>query len=215
LNLERTITLCNKQWKWRVDNGYEEVPCLNETIDFMRTGCFLSIPGTRTIDGYGIIYWRFKNFIPNKEPFTIESIVKWALWFYTEASFYESMDYYRKGIVIVEDLSDLSKKCIDFKFLKNLANVFQEKFPMNVKKVLLINAPPFFKKLYHFVKFFLKKKISDKFQVLEDEEIFNLIERDQLHQDFGGDLPYSPEEWLDVIKGSIEFQNSISKQNNN
>jgi len=51
--------------------------------------------------------------------------------------------------------------------------------------------------------------------VLEDEEIFNLIERDQLHQDFGGDLPYSPEEWLDVIKGSIEFQNSISKQNNN
>jgi len=162
------------------------------------------------LDGLGIIYWRFKGFVPNKNPFTVDAIIKWALWFYTEACFYESMDYYRNGVVIVEDLSDFSMKCFDYRFIKNLAEVFQEKFPMNVKRVLLINAPPIFKKLFYFAKFFLKKKISDRFLVLSsNDDICNSIDKDQLHYNFGGNLHFTPEDWIDVIKHNIDYQKTI------
>jgi len=62
----------------------------------------------------------------------------------------------------------------------------------------------------------LKRKIADRFIVLQSlDEIHNYIEKDQLLNEFGGNIHYTPDDWIEVIKGNIEYQKLLKHHNHN
>jgi len=134
LELVRTHTLLQNNWKWRKDNNLVELPKLADINIEGLLHSWLIIPGARTKDGYGLTCFEIGTMEIGKEPWSHANLTKWFVWYYTIGIFVEGMDYLRNGVVIVEDLDGFGWKHVDLEFNKKMSSMWTDTFPMRVKK---------------------------------------------------------------------------------
>jgi hypothetical protein len=197
MDIDRAIELLEHNWKWRIANGHEVVPSVDE-IDWEFVQANLCVPGARTKDGLGIVFAFFAKQDPSA--LDIEKVLKWCCWFYTEGMFHNGMDVARNGIFMVSDMEGLGWKHFDMKFQKRMMEIYQDNFPTRMKKSIQVNPPSFIKVIWTLARPFIKKKMMDRFFVGSVAEIQDYIAKDQLWSPYGGDIEFKHEDWVEQIK---------------
>jgi len=186
LDLIRSHTLLQTNWKWRKENGLTELPRYSDfNLDAMLQS-WIIIPGARAKDGTGLVFIEIANIEIGKEPFTIPTMMKWISWYYYIGIFMEGMDYFRNGITMVEDLEGMGWKHFDIDFQRKMSSIWTDTFPMRVKKVLVLNPPVIFEALMKIVKTFMKAKIIDRFAIVSQKEVSKSVSKDVAPVKFGG-----------------------------
>jgi len=75
---------------------------------------------------------------------------------------YAKDKFNKDTITILADLSGFLIKHVDYGFFKSAIPYFNERFPDNMEKVILVNIPVFFKACYNIVSIFIHPETKDK-----------------------------------------------------
>lgn len=75
---------------------------------------------------------------------------------------YAKEHFNKDTVTILADLSGFLIKHVDYGFFKHAIPYFNERFPDNMEKVILVNIPVFFKACYNVVSIFIHPDTKDK-----------------------------------------------------
>jgi len=75
---------------------------------------------------------------------------------------YAKEHFNKDTVTILADLSGFLIKHVDYGFFKHAIPYFNEKFPDNMEKVILVNIPVFFKACYNVVSIFIHPDTKEK-----------------------------------------------------
>jgi len=204
LDIARTIELLEHNWKWRVVNGFETLPS-SEDLDWEFSKTNMMIPGCRTKEGHGIIYWQIKESDPGS--LDMNKILRWCAWFYLSPGTMVGMDVARNGAFLIQDLDGLGWRHVDVKFQKKILELYQDNFPARLHKSMQLNSPMILKMIWGLFRPLLKKKLVDRFFLGTKEDLLSYIDKDQLWENYGGTRKYSHEEWVkDVLQYEKDFK---------
>jgi len=203
LDLKRTEEMLQKNKAWREENGYADLPSFDSLPRKMiETGKFaLKIPGCRGKNGEGIIYVRMGNMVPSDHENFTENCVRMTVWNGMHGGLYDSMDYFRNGIMMVADLEGMGWNNVDMSVQKRISSALLDNFPMRTCKILIINPPWILNPFLSGMSLFIKKKVMDRIYVLEKpEDLLTHIDKAYLLKDYGGDVEYSVTDWFDFLQ---------------
>jgi hypothetical protein len=203
MDCERASTLLKNNWEWRCENNLSTLPSINE-VDFSMLGAQHIIPGARSKGGNLVMYSIVANFDPSK--LVVDQMLRWAAWYYIRGQFYEGMDAARNGIIMVQDLEGIGWKHFDLKFQKRFSAIFQEKFPMRMKKAMQLNAPAIMKIIVALARPFISKKLMDRMGVATKEEMIDFIGKENLWDKFDGQLVSEKTDWISAIAEYNDFR---------
>lgn len=217
LDVSRVQAMLQKNLTWRKENGFMEIPAwsaLNKEL--FLSGFAMKIPGARTRRGEGIVYITMRHLIPkNHAPF-IEHAIKWVVWHGMRASLWENCDYFRNGVVVVADLSDMGWDNLDLENATKMGSSFIDNFPMRLSKIILVRPPWLISTVLEAFRLFMKKKLMDRIvNIEENEKLFEYIDAANLHVSLGGALEYNIPQWFDFIEAQYkedEAANNASSQ---
>jgi len=198
MDIARTMELIEHNWQWRVANGFEEIPPMDD-LDWEFSKTNMMIPGTRTKDGHGIVYWQIKESDPGA--LDVSKIMRWAAWFYLSPGTMVGMDVARNGAFLIQDLDGLGWRHIDIKFQKKIMELYQDNFPARLHQSIQLNSPYILKMMIGLLRPFVKKKMLDKFFIGSQGDILSFVDKDQLWENYGGNLKYDHPQWVDEVKG--------------
>ena len=118
-------------------------------------------------------------------------------------------------IVYIKDMNIkgllLKPKTIDT--LKNVSKVFQPNYPELTYKCIVINSGLLFSGLWKLISVFLKKQTVDKFTILNDDympELLKYTTIDKIPKKFGGTCPYDIDSYPNIF--GKEMQDSIDQK---
>lgn len=189
LNPDRALQLLQNNLKWRKEKGLMNIPKLSE-IPIEGLAPFFSCPGSRSKAGNNISYMLMSKMIPGQEPFTIPTMCKIMAWYNFVGILYDGMDGHRHGVYLVGDMSSIGWKNFDVDYNKAFSNLWQDVFPGRPKKILVVNPPLIFSAIFKVMSTFMKKKIADRFQVVDVKDVPKYIEKNNLISSFGGSLDW-------------------------
>lgn len=197
LDLVRTHLLLQNNWKWRKENGFVNIPKLSE-IPRELFNLWTSCVGTRSKFGNGLVFFRVRDFEPGKGPYTFENMIKFITWHSFVGIFTEGLDYFRNGVEMIQDLDGYGWKHFDVEFQKKMSTVWQDTFPMRVKKIIVLNPPTIFNAIVKIAKSFNKTKMMDRLEVLSSKkDLLKLVDKDNLLEHFGGNISEDPITFLE------------------
>mmetsp|Transcript_14408 Transcript_14408/g.15974 ORF Transcript_14408/g.15974 Transcript_14408/m.15974 type:complete len:304 (-) Transcript_14408:528-1439(-) len=199
-DLERTVKMAKGFYEWvqndeRVSRAYKPNTISKEVT---LCGAFLSVPGARTIEGYALLY----NRVTFLNPATVdrEDALDFATAVHLLSFTSEGMDYHRNGICVVVDMKGMTWAHFDVEMRKKLMELLENKFPCRTKRLLVLNPPVFLTALMAIARLFVKSKILSRMRILSSEaDLLKYIDKSQLHEYYGGDVSYTPQQWLDHI----------------
>jgi len=203
LDLQRTEEMLVKNKAWREENGYTELPGI-ETLPrkMVVEGKFaLKIPGCRGKNGEGIIYVKMGNMVPSAHENFTENCVRMTVWNGMHGSLWESMDYFRNGIMMVADLSGMGWDNVDVSVQRRISSALLDNFPMRTCKILIINPPWILNAFLSGMSLFIKKKVMERIYVLEKpEDLLVHIDKESLLKEYGGDVDYDITDWFKFLE---------------
>lgn len=200
LDINRTLELLKSHMKWRKDHNMQTLPSFESLHkDLILSGFGLKIPGARDKNGCGLLFCKLGNMIPENFKDCDDEVVKWVIWNNTEGNLWEDMDFHRNGLTFVFDLADIGWKNVDLGLQRKINATLMDNFPMRVTKVLVVNAPSIFKSLLAAARLFVKKKVTDRIQLIEMEQIKDHVDEDVLPVIFGGSNPYKMQDFLKFV----------------
>jgi len=201
LDEARTLKLLQENLQWRKVNGFMNIPSIREIEGIISSLSLMNcmIPGARDKNGGGVMYTIVrKEFIFGKEPFTVEFLKKWIVWFYFVGIFFDGMDSLRHGITIIEDITEFGWNHFDLDVQKqmNLTSIF----PIRVKRFIMINPPVIFNAIIKIAKTFVSAKLLDRMETTNKvKDCTKYVSTDQLWTQFAGEIDYSPKDWTEKL----------------
>jgi len=136
----------------------------------------------------------------------VQDVLDYIIWNNMKGAFFEDMDFHRNGICFICDMQSVGWRNIDMKLQKSVNNALMENFPTKIAHVMVLNTPVIFKTLLAGLRLFVKRKIMDRIQVVEPNELINFIDKEQLSADFGGDQHFTIETYIDWVDHVIAEQ---------
>eukprot|EP01130_Rhizamoeba_saxonica_P003382 TRINITY_DN1430_c0_g1_i1.p2 TRINITY_DN1430_c0_g1~~TRINITY_DN1430_c0_g1_i1.p2 ORF type:complete len:243 (+),score=68.19 TRINITY_DN1430_c0_g1_i1:377-1105(+) len=197
MDLKRVEEMLKSCWKWRVENDYETFPFWSDIPHQMfESGAFFAIPGNRTLDGQAIFYIKPSLWFPKQ--IDLQMLTDWIAYSNGVGNYFDNMDCHRNGLVMIEDLSGMTMQNVDMKMQKKFNKSLMDNFPFRIKAIYMLHPPAILRGIMAVGKFFMKKKIRDRLHVIEPETLYEIIDPDELHVDFGGNYEISPEECMQL-----------------
>jgi len=204
LDIKRTEEMLNHNKKWREENGYMEIPKFDSLCGKNRVeeGKFaLKCPGARGKNGEGIIYVKMGNMFPGQWPDFIDLCVEFTVWNGMHGGLWETMDYFRNGIMMVADLSNMSWDNVDMTLQQRMSSALLDNFPMRTCKIMILNPPWILNAFLGGLRLVIKKKVMDRVYVVDKpEDLLDHIDKDSLLQEYGGELEYTVGDWYNFIE---------------
>jgi len=220
LDIKRTEEMLLKNKAWRTENGYLDLPAwesLNKKM--LAEGKFaLKIPGCRGKNGEGIIYVKMGNMVSSQHENFVESCVQWTVWNGMHGGLYDSMDYFRNGIMMVADLENMGWDNVDMSVQQRIGSALLDNFPMRTCKILIINPPWILNAFLGGMSLFIKKKVMERIYVLESkDDLLTHIEKEYLLKEYGGDVDYDVTDWFRFLeqedsKGGVDAISDVKKE---
>jgi len=191
-DLKRTEDFLKNSLAWRREKGFMKIPLFSELDQNMFNVSF-QFPGSRDKVGRSIRYLRPRMI--SEYGLTIESITKWAVWVHYVGLFSDGIDSLRNGICNVVDLDGYGWKNFDIERQRQISQLWTERFPLLVRKILVVNPPTIFAAIYKILHTFTKVKILSRLEVTAVKDIGNVIDADNLATELGGNAPYNYDVW--------------------
>jgi len=202
-DLKRTEEYLHSCIDFRKERGYLKLPRFTE-IDkrlFHLSGYYSN---SRDNEGRSIRFVRIYKTSPNANGQTIENLVKFYLWMAYVGIFHEGIDGLRNGCCVVADAEGYSWKQFDIDFQKQTSQLFMEKFPLLLRKLILINPPSIFSALLKIISTFNKNKILKRIEPVSRKEVCKFIPADQLPVEFGGTAQYNTDDYIKILQEFAE-----------
>jgi hypothetical protein len=206
LDIERTIKMLKSNLKWRMSNNFEKIPRWSE-IDKtpLRANFAITIPGARSKEGHAILYCKLGRLVPSELGKNyLRTIVEFIIWNNSIGTYLDGLDYHRNGLIFIADLQGVGWKNVDISLQRKVNTALMDNFPLRISKVLIINPPGIMTAVMSCAKIFVKKKIMDRIQIVQKEQILDHIDADQLWTEFGGDVEYTVDNLIDTITQRLE-----------
>jgi len=199
LDVDRTLELYKKHLEWREKNDVDN-PDLDKIRALIMTGYSIWTTDLSDNEGRGLSY-----LFPHKfdyEAFDAKTNSQLTAW--TLDLLCERIDNTRKGVVIIEDLGNMS-----FSVFKSMSKVdtktimadMQNCLPIRLQKIYILNPPWYLKLMVALVKPFMKKKLRQRVQVISGEELISLVPSEHLLVEAGGTLDL---DWKAYLNEKLE-----------
>jgi len=199
-DIKRTDEFLKNNLNWRRENGFMNIPKFSELdprfIDFS-----LYLPGARDKLGRSLRYVRAAKRTPFQNGQTLDNITKWATWFHYVGIYHEGIDALRNGVCFVIQMEGFGWKNFDLDFHRQSTSTWIGRFPVLVRKIIVVNPPAIFTALRKMIATVLKSKLMERFEILQTtKELEKLVEPDNLIAEFGGNVNYSSQDWYKSLE---------------
>jgi len=153
---------------------------------------------------------------PGQWPDFAQNCVEWTVWNGMHGGLYESQDYFRNGIMMVADLSNMSWDNVDMSLQQKMSSALLDNFPMRTCKIMIINPPWILNAFLGGLRLVIKKKVMDRVYVVEKpEDLLDHIDAESLLREYGGELDYAIPDWYEFIektgKDPVEVEEKKAK----
>jgi len=198
-DMKRTEEFLKNCLAWRKEKGFMNLPKYSE-IDTRLFDANIYLPGTRDKEGRSVKFIRMALRVPNENGCTVENLTKWITWLYYVGVFHEGMDGLRNGSCMVTDFEGYGWKNFDIDFQRQTSSsLLTEKFPVLIRKILVVNPPSIFNAIKRIMSTILKNKFMDRIEIVSLKDIPKYIEHDQLITDYGGNVKYTIPELKKIL----------------
>mmetsp|Transcript_1432 Transcript_1432/g.2092 ORF Transcript_1432/g.2092 Transcript_1432/m.2092 type:complete len:255 (-) Transcript_1432:1133-1897(-) len=177
--------------KWRLSCSYAfDAPPLLASSDpllekLLKAGIVLAPKDLRSKDGCCVLITRLRLNSMSENKSRPEDFARMV--FYMADRVLETANGQKNGLIIFHDLSGLRLSNLDIKIPKLLLPGLVGTFPLKIQGVYVLKAPWFFKQMFKGLQFLFPSKLKSRIYFLKDlTEIYNIIERNELPQEYGG-----------------------------
>ncbi|KAK9765966.1 Clavesin-1 [Basidiobolus ranarum] len=164
---------------------------------------FISIPDATDVENRQMVIIFFDRILENH--LTQPDILK-TIWFFLE-NMMELPIYQEKGICLVSifenSMSSGNKGLVELIF-----ESIQNKVPVKLGSVFLLNPPPWLRFFWALSSNFMKSKLVKRVTLLSGDyqmQLFDMIGRNNLISELGGDLEFDQDEWLRAFYPDLDF----------
>lgn len=202
-DVERALALADNYFKWRASINSDEMNVAkSEKMNAQLDRCIIFVSGNTDRDGRPILNLRLRNQDPRMFAAVdttrmLSFVLEWTLRTFPAAQTH--------GVVIVNDLTDVSFKNLDIRIPGVLQKAFSRTVPVRLAALNAINPPVFFKALFAIIGPILSMKFKARIRMFskDDRESFSeLFAPDQILKDIdmGGTAEWTEEmhqEWIE------------------
>ncbi|KAK9767538.1 hypothetical protein K7432_002592 [Basidiobolus ranarum] len=213
-NVKSATKLIQQYWQFRTEKLGLYTRLTPREVQIPLHTKFIAMPDARDLEGRPIIVIFFNRMIEGKisDLETLRSI-----WFVLEniVQFEESQ---KKGVCLIVCLEGGSKTNRDRTRIELLFDSVQNKIPVKLGSVFILNPPQWCKFFWSVSSNFLKAKLVKRIKVLSgdyQEQLWQNIGKQNLLRELGGDFLFDHDGWLNELyeeKPSIEPVPSVSCQ---
>jgi hypothetical protein len=201
---QRAVQLIKNYVRWRREFNADHIsPENSETLRSQLRSGMVILPGTRDILGRYVVHVDLSKHDPSKwrtrdTVIYIHFTLTHFLMKHPEAQSY--------GIVVVNNLTNVTFSNLDFEVPRALFQALNSKFPIRLGGLYMVRPPKFFRVVFPIVKAFMKKKFQDRVRVLKDPALLSqYIPKDQLLQEFGGTCRVDVDAYADQFVGTPQL----------
>ncbi|KYQ93113.1 CRAL/TRIO domain-containing protein [Tieghemostelium lacteum] len=145
-----------------------------------------------------ISYLTPSKLVPKDYP--LEEYITHLFW-NIDQTCHESAVCHRNGLVIVEDLKDISIfKHVDSRMKLDSGKSMSDIFPGRIAAIYLLHTPIYIRPLLAFAKTFVKSKLIKRVHVVKSKELlFEYFEKHQIITEFGGSMEFHYADYFDKL----------------
>lgn len=126
---------------------------------------------------------------------TVQDVVRMAI--YTVDRVLEDPLAQSNGVVVFHDMTGLGRNNVDIRIPKTLLGALIGHFPIRIHGIYMYNAPAFVRGMFSFVSFLMPKKLRDRTHFVSSlDDLYELIDREEMLQEHGGNRQYDALEWV-------------------
>jgi len=197
---KRTEDFLKNSLAFRKEKGFMNLPKLSDiNLDLLVNG-IVYLPGARDKVGRSIRYSRMDKFIANENGYTMDNVLKWAMWYHYVGIYHDGIDALRNGVCSVVQFQDFGWKNFDIDFQRQMAPLWTERFPVLMRKFVALNPPAIFSAILKVFSTLMKRKMMDRVEAMQTKDLGKLIEPDQLLAEFGGNVNYTSQDWVKNLR---------------
>ena len=103
----------------------------------------------------------------------------------------------KHGIVIVCDMQGVTSQNLNMKRLKGLVTLIRGTFPLRLNRVLILNTHPAVLATWNMFSQVLPKKMRNRYRFVKNmDEVYEVIDRDNLPVEYGGMRDHDQLAWV-------------------
>ncbi|KAH6939053.1 hypothetical protein HPB50_015695 [Hyalomma asiaticum] len=157
----------------------------------LETGKFTVLP-TRDSSGAAITMFTASKHWPlqSSHKVTLQGVV------YQLDVALESLESQRCGIVFIYNMTGSKYQNFDYELSQKILNLLKGAYPARLKKVLIVNAPLWFKAPFRILRLFVREKLRDRVTTVSLEQLGAHIPYTSLPRELGGSLAINHKAWL-------------------
>ncbi len=185
----RAIELAIKYMEWRAAFDVDgQKPRNNELLlTQLKTG-MIRVPGSKDKFGRYMIVLDLSKHNPDK--WKARDTVR-CVHYNLELLLHRHVDAQVKGIVIVNDMSNVTITNIDTAVPREIFNALSSRFPIRLGGIYVVNPPWFFRMFFPIVKSVMKKKFQERLKIIKGfKGLKNFFDSSQLLIEHGGEYRY-------------------------
>ena len=198
-NVQRAAQRFRGLKKWRNDNPFafeklkaSEDPCLKRVLE---SSVIVAPPNMVDKQNRRVLIGRLRN-NDMSDGRTVQDVVRMAI--YTVDRVLEDPNAQKDGVVVFHDLTGLSKNNLDIRIPTTLLGALIGHFPIRIHGIYIYNAPTFFRGImFGIISLFMPKKLRERTHFCKSlDEIYKVIDQDQLLEEHGGKRQHDAREWV-------------------
>jgi len=200
--VERALVLLRSHMAWRRENGILNRDNLRldpVIIKEIESAKLLTDTSSRDAEGAQIVYFRPSLMSTKQTANTSTQDFCRAVFFLLQRCITDPITQ-RQGFLFICDLRGTSMTSVDYRLIKAVINMLQNRFPGRLKRVLLLEPPRFFKMAFKMIKPLIAEKYLEKMSIVSLPEILQHAPASNLFKEYGGELEYDHSKFLELVK---------------
>lgn len=200
-NVNRAAERFRAHAKWRKENtfAFDDVPLSPgkdpELRRIIESDVIVAPDGMVDKEGNTVVVGRLRN-NDMTDGRTAQGVCRMAL--YTIDRVLERDSTQLHGVTVFHDLNGLSRSNLDPAIPKLILRGIIGHFPIRIKAIYLLQAPMFFRGFFKIIsRLLMPAKLRGRIQFVDEiEDIYKVIDRDQLLEEHGGNRKHESAVWV-------------------
>lgn len=109
----------------------------------------------------------------------------------------DDFDTQRAGIVFIYNMSGAKYAHFDYELSQKILSLLKGAYPARLKKVLIVNAPIWFKAPFRVLQLFIREKLRDRVHIISQTTLVHHVPIEAIPEDLSGMLKIDHKNWLE------------------
>jgi len=199
--VDRALVLLRSHMNWRRENGILNRDNLRldpVILHEIESGKLLTDTSSRDGEGAQIVYFRPSLMSKTSETTTTQDFCR-AVFFLLQRCISDPITQ-RQGFLFICDLRGTKMTSVDYRLIRAVIDMLQNRFPGRLKRVLLLEPPRFFKMAFKMIKPLIAEKYLQKMCIVTMPEILDHAPASGVLKEYGGDVDYDHSRFIEAVR---------------